>query len=98
MSQTQQLQHSYQFLVILPGVYEVNKMHTLYKTFFQEFPLWCSRIGVCNAKTQVHSLTQYCGLGDAVLPQLWHRLESDPWPGNPMLQGAAKKEKKKSPR
>ena len=47
--------------------------------------------------TQVESLAQYSGLRIRCCLSRWQMwLRSDPWPGNSMCRGAAKKEKKKS--
>ena len=61
-----------------------------------EFPLWCNRIGGISAE-QVQSPAQHSGLQELVLQQLWYRLQLqlglDPWPGNYICHGVAKKEK-----
>ena len=52
---------------------------------------------LCNTRTQVQSPASHSGLKDPVLSQrrshLW--LGSDPWPGNSICCGAAKKENNK---
>ena len=67
---------------------------------FQEFLLWCNRIGAslqCWDEVSIPSLTQ-C-VKDMALPQLWHRSQlwlcSDCWPVNFMCHGATKNGKKK---
>ena len=75
-------------------------MHRLIKksdkiNVYMEFLLWHNRIGL--AMSWVYQLAQW--VKDPVLMQLWLRsqlrLGSDPWPGNTISLGAAKKKKKK---
>ena len=53
--------------------------------------------GLCSARTQVQFLARHSGLKDLALLQLQRgsQLKSDPWPGNSICLGMAKKEKKK---
>ena len=56
---------------------------------------------LCGTRTQVRSLARHSGFKDLALLQLQlHRrlqlqLRSDPWPGNSICCGAARKEKKR---
>ena len=54
---------------------------------------------LCNTRMQVQSLAWHSGLKDPAFQQLWHRsqlwLGSDPWPGNCICRGVAKKQGEK---
>ena len=54
---------------------------------------------LCSTRMHIRSPNRHSGLNDPALSQLQHRLQLqlgfDPWPGNSLCCGVAKKEKEK---